>query len=110
MRTRNVPILDTITRVLGSILVTLGALSTATILTDRHESIPVVLGILTAVVGAVQLGLRNYVQESAVATEDVVEVLAPRSDDVIAGPANDLVASGAVVRTIGYDPRHHVAD
>ena len=110
MNTRNVPVLDTLTRVLGSILVTLGALSTATALTDYHEAIPATLGVLTAIVGAVQLGLRNYAQSQTVAAEDVVEVLAPRSDDVVAGPANDMAVTGAVVRTIGHSPCHRVAD
>ena len=38
-------------------------------------------------------------------------ILAPViGGQVLAGPANDQVGTGDVVRTIGYDPRHRVAD
>ena len=42
------------------------------------------------------------------ATDDVVEVR--DGGQVLAGPANDQVETGGHVRTIGYDPRHRVAD
>ena len=108
MQTRTPQIIDTLTRVLGAVYATLGALMAATVLTDLHESIPVALGVATAVVAAVQIGLRTYAGDQVTPTEDVVEVR--DGGQVIAGPANDKVASGDPVRTIGYDPRHRVAD
>ena len=107
MQTRTPQIIDTLTRVLGAVYATLGALMSATVLTDLHESIPVALGIATAVVAAVQIGLRTYVAGQVTATDDVVEVR--NGGQVLAGPANDQVATGDHVRTIGYDPRHRTA-
>ena len=108
MNTSTPPVIDTLTRVLGAVHATLGALMAATVLTDLHEAIPVALGVATAVVGAVQIGLRTYVAGQVTATDDVVEVR--DGGQVLAGPANDKVASGDPVRTIGYEPRHRVAD
>ena len=108
MQTRTPQIIDTLTRVLGAVYATLGALMAATVLTDLHEAIPVVLGIATAVVAAVQIGLRTYASGQVTATDDVVEVR--DGGQVLAGPANDQVVTGDFVRTLGYDPRHHVAD
>ena len=108
MNTSTPPVIDTLTRVLGAVYATLGALMAATVLTDLHEAIPVALGVATAVVGAVQIGLRTYVAGQVTATDDVVEVR--DGGQVLAGPANDQVASGDPVRTIGYDPRHRVSD
>ena len=107
MQTRTPKIIDTLTRVLGAVYATLGALMAATVLTDLHEAIPVTLGVATAIVAAVQIGLRTYVAGQVTATDDVVEVRDGGS--VVAGPANDLAAEGEHVRTIGYDPHHHVA-
>lgn len=106
MNTRTPKIVDTLTRVLGAVYATLGALMAATSLTDLHESIPVVLGVTTAVVAAVQIGLRAYAAGQVTATDDVVEVR--DGGQVIAGPANDKVAAGNPVRTIGYEPHHRV--
>ena len=86
-------------RVLGAVLVTLGALSAASSLTSVHPAIPTVLGVATAVVGAVQIGFRSYAQSQAVPVGDVVEVRA--GGQVIAGPANGLAGEGEYVRTIG---------
>ena len=66
------------------------------------------LGVATAVVGAVQIGLRTYASGQVTATDDVVEVR--DGGQVLAGPANDKVGIGGHVRTIDYYPRHHVAD
>lgn len=107
MQTRTPQIIDTLTRVLGAVYAALGALMAATVLTDLHESIPVALGVATAVVGAVQIGLRTFVAGQVTATDDVVEVR--NGGQVLAGPANDQVATGDHVRTIGYDPRHRTA-
>ena len=107
MQTRTPQIIDTLTRVLGAVYAALGALMTATVLTDLPESIPVALGVATAVVGAVQIGLRTFVAGQVTATDDVVEVR--NGGQVLAGPANDQVATGDHVRTIGYDPRHRTA-
>lgn len=108
MNTSTPPVIDTLTRVLGAVYATLGALMSATVLTDLHEAIPVTLGVATAVVGAVQIGLRTYASGQVTATDDVVEVR--DGGQVLAGPANDQVGAGGFVRTIGYDPRHRVAD
>ena len=107
MQTRTPQIIDTLTRVLGAVYATLGALMTATVLTDLHESIPVALGVAVAIVGAMQIGLRTYVAGQVTSTDDVVEVR--DGGQVLAGPANDQVATGDHVRTIGYDPRHRTA-
>ena len=108
MNTPTPKIVDTLTRVLGAVYAFLGALMAATVLTDLHESIPVALGIATAVVAAVQIGLRTYVAGQVTATDDVVEVR--DGGQVLAGPANDQIDTGGFVRTIGYDPSHRVAD
>ena len=108
MNTRTPQIVDTLTRVLGAVYATLGALMAATVLTDLHAAIPVALGVATAVVAAVQIGLRTYTAGQVTATDDVVEVR--DGGQVLAGPANDQVATGDHVRTIGYDPRHRVSD
>ena len=107
MQTPTPKIIDTLTRVLGAVYATLGALMAATVLTDLHEAIPVVLGIATAVVAAVQIGLRTYAAGQVTATDDVVEVR--DGGQVLAGPANDKVTAGGHVRTIGYEPRHSTA-
>ena len=107
MHSRPVPIIDTITRVLGGVHAALGALAATAILTDLHEAIPVVLGVAIAVVGAVQIGLRTAAQSQAVPADDVVEVR--DGGQVIAGPANDLAGEGEHVRTLGYEPKHRVA-
>lgn len=99
MTTPTPKIVDTLTRVLGAVYATLGALMAATVLTDLHESIPVALGIATAVVAAVQIGLRTYTAGQVTATDAVVEVR--DGGQVLAGPANDLEEEGAHVRTIG---------
>ena len=108
MQTPTPKIVDTLTRVLGAVYATLGALMAASAITDLHEAIPVALGVATAVVGAVQIGLRTYASGQVTATDDVVEVR--DGGQVLAGPANDKVTAGGHVRTIGYDPRHRVAD
>ena len=108
MNTPTPKIVDTLTRVLGAVYAFLGALMSATVLTDLHPAIPVALGVATAIVGAVQIGLRTYVAGQVTATDDVVEVR--DGGQVLAGPANDKVTAGGHVRTIGYDPRHRVAD
>ena len=102
MQTRTPQIIDTLTSVLGAVYATLGALTSATVLTDLHEAIPVALGIATAVVGAVQIGLRTYVAGQVTATDDVVEVR--DGGQVLAGPANDRAAAGHRVRAIGDPP------
>lgn len=99
MQTRTPPVIDTLTRVLGAVYATLGALMSATVLTDLHEAIPVALGIATAVVGAVQIGLRTYVAGQVTTTDDVVEVR--DGGQVLAGPANDQVEPGHTIREIG---------
>ena len=108
MNTPTPKIVDTLTLVFGAIYATLGALMATPALTDLHESIPVALGVATAIVGAVQIGLRTYVAGQVTATDDVVEVR--DGGQVLAGPANDQVETGGHVRTIGYDPRHRAAD
>ena len=99
MQTRTPPVIDTLTRVLGAVYATLGALMASTVLTDLHESIPVALGGATAVVGAVQIGLRTYVAGQVTSTDDVVEVR--DGGQVLAGPANDQVEPGHTIREIG---------
>ena len=59
MNTPTPKIVDTLTRVLGAVYAALGALMAATVLTDLHEAIPVALGVATAIVAAVQIGLRT---------------------------------------------------
>ena len=108
MNTSTPPVIDTLTRVLGAVYAFLGALMAATVLTDLHPAIPVSLGVAVAIVGAMQIGLRTYTAGQVTATDDVVEVR--DGGQVLAGPANDQVETGGHVRTIDYDPRHHVAD
>ena len=108
MNTSTPPVIDTLTRVLGAVYAFLGALTASTVLTDLHPAIPVSLGVAVAIVGAMQIGLRTYVAGQVTATDDVVEVR--DGGQVLAGPANDKVETGGHVRTIGYDPRHRVAD
>ena len=107
VRTRDVPVITTLTLVLGSIQAALGVLTGSSVLLDLHESIPVTLAVATVLVGALQAALQPWAQAQAVPTEDVVEVRDGGS--VVAGPANDMAAEGEHVRTIGYDPHHHVA-
>lgn len=100
MQTRTPPVIGTLTRLLGAVYATLGSLMAATVLTDLHAAIPVTLGIATAVVAAVQIGLRTYAAGQVTATDDVVEV--DRGDGVVvAGPANDQVEIGQPIREIG---------
>ena len=99
MNTSTPPVIDTLTRVLGAVYAALGALMASTVLTDLHESIPVALGVATAVVGAVQIGLRTYVAGQVTSTDDVVEVR--DGGQVLAGPANDQVEPGHTIREIG---------
>lgn len=99
MNTSTPPVIDTLTRVLGAVYAALGALMASTVLTDLHESIPVALGVATAVVGAVQIGLRTYVAGQVTSTDDVVEVR--DGGQVLAGPANDKVEPGHTIREIG---------
>lgn len=108
MNTSTPPVIDTLTRVLGAVYAFLGALMAATVLTDLHEAIPVTLGVATAIVAAVQIGLRTYTAGQVTATDAVVEVR--DGGQVLAGPANDKVDAGGFVRTIGYEPRHRAAD
>lgn len=100
MTTPTPKIVDTLTRFLGAVYATLGALMAATVLTDLHEAIPVTLGVATAIVAAVQIGLRTYTAGQVTATGAVVEVR--DGGQVLAGPANDKVDTGGLVRTIGY--------
>lgn len=104
MNTPTPKIVDTLTRVLGAVYAALGALMAATVLTDLHEAIPVTLGVATAIVAAVQIGLRTYTAGQVTATDAVVEVR--DGGQVLAGPANDQIDAGGFVRTIGYEPRH----
>lgn len=99
MNTSTPPVIDTLTRVLGAVYAALGVLMASTVLTDLHESIPVALGVATAVVGAVQIGLRTYVAGQVTSTDDVVEVR--DGGQVLAGPANDKVEPGHTIREIG---------
>ena len=108
MNTPTPEIVDTLTRVLGAVYAFLGVLTASTVLTDLHPAIPVALGVAVAIVGAMQVGLRTYASGQVTATDDVVEVR--DGGQVLAGPANDQVETGGHVRTIGYDPRHRVAD
>ena len=102
MKTPTAPIIETLTRVLGSIQATLGALAAVTVLTELHESIPVILGVAVGVVGAVQVGLHRYAADETVATSAVAEY--QDGGNIVAGPANDMVTAGHYVRTIGVDP------
>ena len=76
-------------------------LAAVTVLTDLHESIPVILGVAVGVVGAVQVGLRRYAADETTASSAVAEYR--DGGDILAGPTNDLVTTGHHVRTIGYD-------
>lgn len=84
--------------VVGALIAALGALSAATSLSDLNKAVPTTLAVLTAVLGAVQVGLRNFVQSQNVPIDDVVEHLDPSGAEVIAGPANSIVETGAEVR------------
>ena len=108
MNTPTPKIVDTLTRFLGAAYAFLGVLTASTVLTDLHPAIPVSLGVAVAIVGAMQIGLRTYTAGQVTATDAVVEVR--DGGQVLAGPANDQVGAGGFVRTIGYDPRHRVAD
>ena len=108
MNTPTPKIVDTLTLVFGAVYAFLGALMATPVLTELHPAIPVALGVATAVVGAVQIGLRTYVAGQVTATDAVVDVR--DGGQVLAGPANDQVGAGGFVRTIGYDPRRRVAD
>lgn len=101
MTTPTAPIIDTLTRVLGSVQATLGALAAVTVLTELHESIPVILGVAVGVVGAVQIGLHRYAAETTTAADAVAEYR--DGGDILAGPANDLVTTGGYVRTVGVE-------
>ena len=104
MTTPTAPIITTLTRVLGAVYATLGALMAVSVLTDLHESIPVILGVAVGVVGAVQTGLRRYAADETTASSAVAEYR--DGGDILAGPANDLVTTGHHVRTIGHDDGH----
>lgn len=104
MHTPTAPIITTLTRVLGSVQATLGALAAVTVLTDLHESIPVILGVAVGVVGAVQIGLHRYAADETTASSAVAEYR--DGGDILAGPANDLVTTGHHVRTVGVDQDH----
>ena len=104
MTTPTAPIVKTLTRVLGGVYATLGALAAVTVLTDLHESIPVILGVAVGVVGAVQNGLHRYAATETTASSAVAEYR--DGGDTLAGPANDLVTTGHHVRTIGVNQDH----
>ena len=111
MRTRNTPIIDIVTLVLGGLVALAGALAGVSQIMELHPAVPVILNGLVVGGGAVILYLRGEAQSQTVPKDDVLEALAPVGDDVIAGPANDRVYAGDVVRQIGAtDQRHHVAD
>ena len=110
MQTRNTPIIDVITLWLGALVVLAGALAGVSQIMELHPAVPVILNGLVVGGGAVLVYLRGEAQSQTVPKDDVLEALAPVGDDVIAGPANDQVAAGNPVRTIGYDPRHRAAD
>lgn len=101
MKTPTAPIIETLTRVLGSVQATLGALAAVTVLTELHESIPVILGVAVGIVGAVQIGLHRYAAETTTASSAVAEYR--DGGDILAGPANDLVATGHWVRPVGVE-------
>lgn len=111
MQTRNTPIIDVVTLVLGGLVALAGALAGVSQIMELHPAVPIILNGLVVGGGAVLMYLRGEAQYQTVPKDDVVEALAPVGDDVIAGPANDRVYAGDVVRQIGApDPRHHVAD
>ena len=68
--------------------------------------VPTVLAVSIALVGAMQAGLNGYVQRRTVRVDDVLE--AKVDGAVVAGPANERVETGAVVRPVdpegGLDP------
>lgn len=98
MKSRNSPSIDLALAVVGSLIAALGALSAASSLSDLDKAIPSTLAVLTAILGAVQVGLRNFVQAQNVPAEDVVEHLDPSGAEVVAGPANSIVEPGDDVR------------
>lgn len=108
MQSRPVPIIDTLTLWTGSIQAALAAGAGAAILADLPEWVAFSIAVGLFVVGMIQAGLRRAAQAQAVPAADVVEVR--DGGQIVAGPANDLVADGAHVRTIGYEPKHRVAD
>lgn len=101
MTTPTAPIIKTLTRILGGVYATLGALMAVTVLTELHESIPVILGVAVGVVGAVQTGLHRYAANETTASSAVAEYRDGGS--IFAGPANDLKTTGHYVRTLGVE-------
>lgn len=108
MQTHRTPIIDTLTLWTGSLQAALAAGAGAAILADLPNWVAFSIAVGLFVVGMVQAGLRWAAQNATVPVGDVVEVR--EGSDVVAGPANDLAEEGEHVRTIGYDPRHRVAD
>ena len=107
--TRNSPAIDVALSVCGGITAATASLSAITGLMDTHPAIPIALACVAAIVGGVQVGITGYVQRRTVPADDVLE--ARVGDVVVAGPANDRVDAGEVVRELGgYVPEHAETD
>ena len=98
MHTRNTPIIDQVTIVLGSVQAGLGVLTGASVLTDLHPAIPTILAVCTILVGALQASLRHAAQAATVPAEDVVEVAV--GSEVYAGDGHDTLSAGDQVRQL----------
>lgn len=105
--TRNSAEIDATLAGLGSLIMCCAALSAITGLADANPLVPTVLAVVAAVAGAAQAGLTNYVQRRTTPSADVVEAVTADGVTVLAGPANDRVDVGEVVRVI---PERAAAD
>ena len=91
-------VVNELTLIFGSVHAALAVVASSTLLADLPKGVTLTVALASLVVGAVQIGLKNYAQSKVVAAEEAVEVRS--GDEVIAGPANDLKVTGETVRTL----------
>ena len=101
MPTRNNPAIDMLLAMCGGLIALCGTLSATSIVMDIHRAVPIALSVTGAVAGALQLALNDYVQRRTTMNTDILE--ARVDGQVIAGPANDRLDTGSVVRDM--DPQ-----
>lgn len=97
------PVVKQLTRMFGATYLGLGALASASILTELPDVVSTTLAVLIAVVGAIQVSLNSYAQSQVVPSDMVLEFRV--GEDVYAGEANDKVGGPEPIRPWEPAPR-----
>lgn len=98
LSTKPSKIVNELTLIFGGIYVALGIITSSSILTELPDWVGLTATLASIFVGAVQAGLKNYAQSKVIAASEAAEVRV--GDALVAGPANDLVPTGAEVRSL----------